>query len=75
MVPSLGGGAMNLASLLGGVGLQTLNPLNGVLGGSTTGLLCTAGVPNEVAGGENRGDGDLTSRSVYSQSAHEANEC
>ena len=49
-VPSLGGGAMNLASLLGGGGLQTqINPLAGVLGGST-GLLGTAGVPNELAG-------------------------
>ena len=49
-VPSLGGGAMNLDSLLGGGGgLQTqINPLAGVLGG-TTGLLGTAGVPNELA--------------------------
>ena len=49
-VPSLGGGAMNLASLLGGGGLQTqMNPLASVLGG-TTGLLGTSGVPNELAG-------------------------
>ena len=52
-VPLLGGGAMNLAklaSLLGGGGLQAhINPLAGVLGGST-GLLGTAGVPNELAG-------------------------
>ena len=35
-VPSLGSGAMNLASLLGGGGLQSqINPLAGVLGGST----------------------------------------
>ena len=50
MVPSLGGGAMNLASLLGGGGLHTqMNPLDGVLGG-TTGLIGTSGVPNEPVG-------------------------
>ena len=50
MVPSLGGGAVNLASLLGGGGLHTqMNPLADVLGG-TTGLLGTSGVPNELAG-------------------------
>ena len=49
-VPSLGGGAMNLASHLGGVGLQAQsNPRVRVLGG-LTGLLRTAGVPNELAG-------------------------
>ena len=49
-VPSLGGGAMNFASLLGGGGLQSqINPLAGVLGGSS-GLLGTSGVPNELAG-------------------------
>ena len=50
-VPSLGGGAMNLASLLGGGGgfKSQINPVVGVLGGST-GLLGTAGVPNELAG-------------------------
>ena len=49
-VPSLGGGAMNLASLLGGGGLQTQSdPPAGILGGST-GLLGMAGVPNERAG-------------------------
>ena len=41
---------MNLASLLGGGGLQSqINPLAGVLGGST-GLLGTSGVPNGLAG-------------------------
>ena len=58
VVPSLGGGAMNLASLLGGGGLQSqmimnpmMNPLAGVLGGSS-GLLGTAsaGVPGRGAG-------------------------
>ena len=40
---------MNLASLLGGGGLQTqTNPLAGVVGG-TTGLIGTAGVQNELA--------------------------
>ena len=57
-VPSLGGGAMNLASLrlsllvvaVGGGGLQTqIIPLAGVLSG-TTGLLGTPGVPNEPVG-------------------------
>ena len=49
-VPSLGGGAMNLASLLSGGGLQTqINPLASVLGG-TTGLLATSGVPKELSG-------------------------
>ena len=49
-VPSLDGGAVSLASLLGGGGLQTqINPLVGVLGG-TTGLLGTSGVPNGLAG-------------------------
>ena len=49
-ISSLGGGAMNLASLLGGGGLQTqINPLAGVLGG-ITGLLGTSGVPNELGG-------------------------
>ena len=49
-VPSLGGGAMNFASLLGGGGLQSqINPLAGVLGGSS-GLLGTSGVSNELAG-------------------------
>ena len=51
-VPSLqlGGGAMNLASLLGGGGFQSqINPLDGVLGGST-GLLSTPGVLNKLAG-------------------------
>ena len=49
-VPSLGGGAMNLASLLGGGGLHTqMNPLDGLLGG-ITGLIGTSGVPNELAG-------------------------
>ena len=49
-VHSLGGGAMNFASLLGGGGLQSqMNALAGVLGGSS-GLLGTAGVPNELAG-------------------------
>ena len=49
-VPSLGGGAMNLASLLGGGGLQSqTNLLAGVLGGSS-GLIGTSGVPNELAG-------------------------
>ena len=47
-VPSLGGGAMNLASLLSGGGLQTqIHPLASVLGG-TTGLLGTSGALNEV---------------------------
>ena len=42
---------MDLASLLCGGGLQTqINPLAGVLGGSTTDLLGTSGVPNELAG-------------------------
>ena len=46
----LGGGAMNLAYLLGGGGLQTqINPLAGVLGGST-GILGMSGVPSELAG-------------------------
>lgn len=50
-VPSLGGGAMNLASLLGGGGLQTqINPLAGALGGPSMGLLGASGVPNELAG-------------------------
>ena len=49
-VPSLGGGAMDLASLLGGGGLQTqITPLAGVLGGCA-GLPGTSGVPNELAG-------------------------
>ena len=40
---------MNFASLLGGGGLQSqINPLAGVLGGSS-GLLGTSGVPNELA--------------------------
>ena len=48
-VPSLGGGAMNLASLLGGGGLQTqINPLAGVLGGSS-GLLGASGVLDKLA--------------------------
>ena len=52
-VPSLGGGAMNLASLLGGGGLQAqMTPLAGALGGSSSGLrvLGVNGVPNELAG-------------------------
>ena len=52
-VPPLGGGAMNLASLLGGGGLQTqMNPLAGALGGpsNSSGLLGIGGVPNELAG-------------------------
>ena len=49
-VPSLGGGAMNFASLLGGVGLQSqINSLAGALGGSS-GLLGTSGAPTELAG-------------------------
>ena len=41
---------MNLASLLGGGGLNTqINPLAGVLGGAF-GLLGMSGVPNELAG-------------------------
>ena len=43
---SLGGGAMNLASLVADGGLQTqINPLAGVLGGSTTGLRGASSVP------------------------------
>ena len=42
-VLSLGGGAMNLASLLGGVLQTQINPLEGVLGGYTTGLLGMSG--------------------------------
>ena len=39
-VPSLGGGTMNLASLLGGGGLQAqMNPLAGALGGPSMGFL------------------------------------
>ena len=50
-VPSLGGGAMNLASLFGGGGLQTqMNPLAGAMGGPSMGLLGASGVPNELAG-------------------------
>ena len=50
VVPSSGGVAINLASLLGG-GLQTQsNPLAGILGGCTTGLLGTASMTNELAG-------------------------
>ena len=50
-VPSLGGGAMNLASLLGGGGLQTqMNPLAGALGGPSMGFIGASGVPNELAG-------------------------
>ena len=42
---------MNLASLLGGGGLQTqMHPLAGVLGGSSSGLLGVNSVPNELAG-------------------------
>ena len=49
-VPSLGGGAMSFALLGGGGGLQSqMNPHAGVLGRSS-GLLCTSGVPNELAG-------------------------
>ena len=41
---------MNLASLLGGGGLQSqMDPLAGVLGASS-GPLGTAGVPNELEG-------------------------
>ena len=41
---------MNLASLLGDVGLQTqIKPIAGVLGG-TKGLLGTSGAPNELTG-------------------------
>ena len=51
-VPSLGGGAMNLASLLGGGSLQTqINLLTGALSKSTTGLLDTSGVPIERLSG------------------------
>ena len=42
---------MNLASLLGGGGLQAqMNPLAGALGGPSMGLLGASGVPNELAG-------------------------
>ena len=42
---------MNLASLLGGSSLRTqINPLAGILGGSSSGLLGASGVPNELAG-------------------------
>ena len=50
-VPSLGGGTMNLASLLGGGGLQTqITPLAGALGGPSMGFLGASGVPGELAG-------------------------
>ena len=63
-VPCLGGGTINLASLLGGVGLQTQsNLLAGALGGST-GLLGTARVPNELAGLCARLSGQPTNKKV-----------
>ena len=50
-VPSLGGGTMNLASLLGGGGLQTqITPLAGAMGGPSMGFLGASGVPGELAG-------------------------
>ena len=49
-VPALGGGAMHRVSLLDEGGLHTqMNPLAGVLGG-TTGLVGTSGAPNGLAG-------------------------
>ena len=42
---------MNLASLLGGGGLQTqITPLAGALGGPSMGFLGASGVPGELAG-------------------------